>query len=403
MSKFTVAPQEDIEKPHVCNRPCYPKIRKEKDCDDKCCPICTVVFVIILILWLIIAGCIFGVPYISNSKVTTGILYFITIYAGGAALVNYLFTWLTDPGTPPHASTMMREFINPKDETASTGEDNPVAIESRVIPHAEQQANEHAMTTLLSDDHDPALPSNSDKPPPGSSPNEIIHGSAGPKHKNGMYSSSIFEDEEVDFPAKFGRYPVCEKCKRLRADRTHHCRTCGKCCYVFDHHCVWVGNCVGLMNYGYFYRFLFWSVIGCIWVTVIVFLPLILCSSNEDLPQCEGYNYTFILFVEMFSIGLSLSIGMLCCSHSSYLCSNSTTLETLARQRKKRLQQRGAMTDEEYYDLGCQGNVKVSLGKYWFLTFMVPFIPVIYDDRLMNLYRVELDSFKRRGDPTISA
>jgi len=61
----------------------------------------------------------------------------------------------------------------------------------------------------------------------------------------------------------FGLY--CERCKKFRYPRAHHCSTCMQCSAWMDHHCQIINNWVGYNNLRYFCNFSFWGSSLCLY------------------------------------------------------------------------------------------------------------------------------------------
>lgn len=77
------------------------------------------------------------------------------------------------------------------------------------------------------------------------------------------YATSTHHITETSYPAALTRYPYdytlyhphqgCRTCyQRPKPARSKHCSICKTCIERQDHHCIWINNCVGLHNYGYF-------------------------------------------------------------------------------------------------------------------------------------------------------
>jgi len=56
----------------------------------------------------------------------------------------------------------------------------------------------------------------------------------------------------------------------IKPARTHHCSVCNECVFLMDHHCPWVNNCVGLENQRYFLLFIYYLLIGIVYMGITV-------------------------------------------------------------------------------------------------------------------------------------
>nr|CCA20776.1 transmembrane protein putative [Albugo laibachii Nc14]CCA23718.1 transmembrane protein putative [Albugo laibachii Nc14] len=57
----------------------------------------------------------------------------------------------------------------------------------------------------------------------------------------------------------------CEECDSYRPERAFHCEECRVCIRGHDHHCPWTGKCIGEGNISFFYGWLLFLVIACVY------------------------------------------------------------------------------------------------------------------------------------------
>ncbi|XP_047949781.1 probable protein S-acyltransferase 7 [Salvia hispanica] len=141
----------------------------------------------------------------------------------------------------------------------------------------------------------------------------------------------------------------CDTCMLYRPPRCSHCSICDNCVERFDHHCPWVGQCIGLRNYRFFYMFVFSTMLLCLYVHGFcwVYIKKIMDSENSSIWKAMAKTPASIVLIVYTFLALWF-VGGLSIFHLYLITTNQTTYENFRYQYSRRANP---------YNRGIVGNI----------------------------------------------
>ncbi|KAK9066380.1 hypothetical protein SSX86_013702 [Deinandra increscens subsp. villosa] len=134
--------------------------------------------------------------------------------------------------------------------------------------------------------------------------------------------------KEVNVNGLTVKVKYCDTCMLYRPPRCSHCSICDNCVDRFDHHCPWVGQCIGLRNYRFYFMFVSSATLLCVYIFAFCWVYVIKIKNSEDTSIWGALIKTPASIVLMiYSFICVWFVGGLTVFHLYLISTNQSTYE----------------------------------------------------------------------------
>jgi hypothetical protein len=151
------------------------------------------------------------------------------------------------------------------------------------------------------------------------------------QHQHHPSSSSSSSPRGLAHPPASDHWNYCKRCDLITPPRAMHCFLCNRCVLGMDHHCPWLATCIGYHNHAYFFLFLFYVVVGCLYLctwTVPMFYSIIIQRQFRVWEGVEVRRDRFALtMLGVLPSTFVIAVGGMMIWHGIILACGATSLE----------------------------------------------------------------------------